>query len=75
MARVRTLLDLRAQALAAATALPAQDRGMLLALFGSAERILGLCDRIVAERRSVVRDFAPATAQTPADGLLGAQPA
>ena len=75
MARARTLLDLRERTLDAATALPAQDRGMLLALYGSAERILGLCDRIVAERRSVVRDFAPVEVQTPAAGLLGAQPA
>jgi phosphate:Na+ symporter len=36
--------------------MPAEDRGALLALLGSAERSLALADRVLAERRSVPRE-------------------
>jgi phosphate:Na+ symporter len=53
-------------------ALPAEDRGALLALLGSAERALYLAERIQSERRSVSRD---AAAQTRVEREMPALPA
>ncbi len=55
--RERALADLRQQCLQENPALPWDDRGALLTLLGSAERIFFLTDRIAAERRSVSRDL------------------
>jgi phosphate:Na+ symporter len=55
-----------------ADSLPAEDRGALLALLGSAERACYLAERIAAERRSVSRDVVasePIEASGPIGGL------
>jgi phosphate:Na+ symporter len=54
--------------------LPAEDRGALLALLGSAERAFFLADRILAERRSVPRELARAEPADPAVGVGALSP-
>ncbi len=57
------------QSIVASTSLPAEDRGALLALLGSAERAFFLAERIQSERASVLRGAAvPATRER---GLSG----
>ncbi len=67
----RAVLALRQRCLDAAD-LPAEDRGALLALLGSAERAFFLAERIQAERRSVSRDLARAPQGRPEELLLPA---
>ena len=55
--RQNALAELRQRCLQDDPALPWDDRGALLTLLGSAERIFFLTDRIAAERRSVSRDL------------------
>lgn len=55
--RQNALADLRQRCLQDDPALPWDDRGALLTLLGSAERIFFLIDRIAAERRSFSRDL------------------
>jgi phosphate:Na+ symporter len=45
------------QSIVASTSLPAEDRGALLALLGSAERAFFLAERIQSERASVSREI------------------
>ncbi|WP_375459356.1 Na/Pi cotransporter family protein [uncultured Enterovirga sp.] len=53
--RLPAIVQLRESCLKLGPELPAADRGSLLALLGSAERIFVLIERIDAERRSVSR--------------------
>ncbi len=56
------------QSIVTSTSLPADDRGALLALLGSAERAFFLAERIQSERASVSREV---TAPAPAERGLG----
>ncbi len=56
------------QSIVASTTLPAEDRGALLALLGSAERAFFLAERIQSERASVSREIVMAPS---ADRRLG----
>ncbi len=53
--RMPKLTALRERVLKLGSELPAEDRGAILAILGSAERAFYLIDRIDAERRSVAR--------------------
>jgi phosphate:Na+ symporter len=59
--RVDTIAGFRSQALRLGAELPWVERGAILALLGSAERVFFLIERIDAERKSVSRTV-PATA-------------
>ena len=63
------------QNIVTSTSLPAEDRGALLALLGSAERAFFLAERIQSERASVSREVAaPAPAERPlSSGMLAPQ--
>lgn len=66
--RMPALHELRERCLKLGPELPATERGAVLALLGSAERVFVLIERIDAERRSVVRP-----AQTPRVAVVPAQ--
>jgi phosphate:Na+ symporter len=73
--RMAVLLQLRERCLKAGADLPWAERGAILTLLGSAERVFFLIERIDAERRSVSRYVAAATPVTrDAPGLGGAMP-
>ena len=63
--RMPKLTALRERVLKLGTELPAEDRGAILAILGSAERAFYLIDRIDEERRSVARVLPAAEAARP----------
>lgn len=75
--RIAKLGELRTQALRLGNELPWVERGAILALLGSAERVYFLIERIDAERRSVSRTVpvAETGTQTQASGGLTPAPA
>ena len=74
--RLPKLAAMRERCLKLGQELPAEDRGAILAILGSAERAFYLIDRIDAERRSVPRVLPAAeTSKTVLEGPGAAAPA
>ncbi|MDQ8726622.1 Na/Pi symporter [Bradyrhizobium sp. LHD-71] len=69
--RMPKLVALRERCLKLGSELPAEDRGAIIAILGSAERAFYLIDRIDAERRSVARVLPAAEASRTSPVLEG----